>query len=49
MPNITVCSGCGNIYEAGSEEQANVPLWHEPRLCPSCVQRDREKNECTSS
>lgn len=25
MPNITVCPGCGKLYEASSEEYANEP------------------------
>jgi hypothetical protein len=32
MPNITTCTKCGGLYEAGSEEQANEP----ERFCPSC-------------
>lgn len=32
MPNITTCSKCGCVYEAGSEEQAN----ETHRWCPSC-------------
>lgn len=30
---ITNCSMCGNLYEAGSEEQANEPA----RMCRACV------------
>lgn len=33
MPNITTCSKCSRLYEAGSEETANEP----DRLCPWCV------------
>lgn len=32
MPNITTCTKCGSLYEAGSEEQAN----EQERLCSSC-------------
>ena len=32
MANITTCSRCGGLYEAGSEEQANEP----GRLCLTC-------------
>jgi len=32
MPNLTTCSKCGCVYEAGSDEQAN----ERPRWCPSC-------------
>jgi hypothetical protein len=32
VPNVTTCTECGKLYEAGSEEQANeVSRW-----CPSC-------------
>ncbi len=34
MPNITTCTKCGSLYEAGSEEQAN----EQERLCYSCRQ-----------
>lgn len=33
MPNITTCTGCGALYEAGSEEAANEQF----RLCPPCL------------
>jgi hypothetical protein len=32
MPNMTTCTRCGVVYEAGSEEQANERF----RWCPSC-------------
>lgn len=32
MANLTTCSRCSKLYEAGSEEQANEP----DRLCRSC-------------
>lgn len=32
MPNITNCTRCQAIYEAGSEEQAN----EHPRFCGDC-------------
>jgi hypothetical protein len=32
MANITTCPECGDLYEAGSEEQANEP----GRLCRRC-------------
>lgn len=30
---ITVCTDCGSLYDAGSDEQANEP---EERWCPKC-------------
>ena len=32
MANVTTCTNCGVIYEAGSEEQAN----ERERLCSRC-------------
>lgn len=32
MPNVTTCTECGGLYEAGSEEQANERV----RLCFAC-------------
>lgn len=32
MPNLTTCSKCGCVYEAGSNEQAN----ERHRWCPGC-------------
>lgn len=32
MPNITTCSRCGCVFEAGSDEQAN----ERHRWCPGC-------------
>jgi len=34
MPNMTTCTKCGALYEAGSEEIANEP----ERLCDACQQ-----------
>lgn len=46
MPNVTVCTNCGSLYEAGSEEEANEPSMtisgpptHAVRYCPDCVTR----------
>lgn len=33
MPNITTCTKCGGLYEAGSEEQANERV----RFCSDCL------------
>jgi len=42
MPHVTLCTSCGAMYEAGSEEQANEPSMtisgrNASRLCPRCV------------
>ena len=44
MPNVTVCTNCGSLYEAGSEEQAHEPSMvisgpatHTVRCCPDCL------------
>jgi hypothetical protein len=46
MPNVTVCTNCGSLYEAGSEEQAHEPSMvlsgpatHAVRYCLDCVRR----------
>jgi hypothetical protein len=46
MPCVTVCTNCGSLYEAGSEEQANEPSMtisgpatHAVRYCLDCVRR----------
>ena len=42
MPNITNCSSCHSLYEAGSEEQANDP----DRLCPPCFFGAEQQKLC---
>lgn len=42
MPNITTCSKCSTLYEAGSEEQAN----EADRLCPKCVPKGPLCQDC---
>ena len=40
MP-ITLCTSCGRMYDAGSEEEAHAPSMtlgrNASRLCPRCV------------
>lgn len=35
MANITTCSNCSHLFEASSEEEANLP----DRLCLTCFDR----------
>jgi hypothetical protein len=41
MPCITLCTSCGAMYEAGSEEQAAATSFtlgrNVSRLCPRCT------------
>lgn len=39
MANITTCSRCHGLYEAGSEEQANEP----GRTCLTCTKQLQAK------
>lgn len=41
MPNITTCPECGELYEAGSEEQANEP----DRRCHRCWKKKQASEE----
>lgn len=38
MANVATCTRCGELYEAGSEEQANAvdAAGRPDRRCPSC-------------
>lgn len=46
MPNITSCPNCGQLYDAGSEEAANEPLYGDyppkGRWCPICFHHPAE-------
>lgn len=38
--NLTTCKACASVYEASSEEDANIPIaFADPldRLCPGCL------------
>lgn len=44
MPNVTTCTQCKTLYEAGSSEQADEAV----RYCPDCAKTATAKVKCSA-